>query len=94
MKLIFKRPHLHLQIQKLGNFVGFALIIIILVSLAFITWQNYNGWYQTLISTEVPEDKLQQKQERLRLTDFEAIKKNLDDKKNTGSEVKITDPFH
>ncbi|PIS40939.1 MAG: hypothetical protein COT26_00480 [Candidatus Kerfeldbacteria bacterium CG08_land_8_20_14_0_20_43_14] len=93
MKIKLKIPHFHLQLIKLSNIIAISLIVFSVISLVYIALSSYNSWYQPLISNSVPEEKLQQKQEKLKLNELQDINLKLDNKKGLADKVTIINPF-
>lgn len=93
MKIKLKVPHFHLQLIKLSNIVGISLIVFSFISLGYIAISSYNNWYEPLISNSVPEEKLQQKQEKLKLNELQDINSKLNSKKDLADKVTTLNPF-
>lgn len=76
----FALPHLHLTINRLTKVVAWSLGMLSIALLIGLLWFSYTTWFAPMNDTNIPEDKLSQKRELLRVKDFEAAKTKLEAK--------------
>jgi hypothetical protein len=93
MNLKLKTPHFHLEIIKLGNLIGIILIVFSILAIGYTAFYSYKNLYKPLITTEVPEDKLQQKQEKIKTSELNDVKTKIDEKKAETSKIQVINPF-
>lgn len=85
-KVHLKLPHLHLTIQRLTRVVAWSLAGLVFVLVLTLGWFSYTAWYVPMHDETIPEDKLSQKREQLRVKDFEDARTQLEAKqKITGA---------
>ena len=93
MKIKLKIPHFHLELTKLANITVLVVLVIVLGALTYLSLFSFNNWYKPITSNLVPEEKLQQKQEKLKLKEFQEVKNKLQEKKTNVSKIQIKSPF-
>lgn len=91
-KLQLKLPHFHLSISRLTTFVAWFLWIFVIGIVGLLAWYNLTQWYGPLHEMNIPEEKLTQKREQLRVKDFDEARKQLETKKNP-TEPLVENPF-
>lgn len=73
-------PHLHLSLERLTRITGWGLAGLAVILTVVLVWFSYSGWYEPLRVAEIPEDKLSQKREQVRVKDFENARSALESK--------------
>jgi hypothetical protein len=77
-KLTFHKPTLELTvISKHG---GKILLFLLFVGIFLSLWFGYVQWYVPIQSTDFPQDKLTQKQEKINVKSFEEVQQKWQEK--------------
>ncbi|MFA6587774.1 MAG: light-harvesting protein [Patescibacteria group bacterium] len=93
MKIKLKFFHFHLELARLANIIAIIVLVTVLGALIHLSLYSYNNWYKPISSNQVPEEKLQQKQEKLKLSEFQTVKNKLQEKKDNVSKIQIKNPL-
>lgn len=91
-KLSLQKFHIRIDIERLPTltlYVALGLAVLCLAGAALFTYQHV---YVPYTSSTVPEEKLTQKQDKLNVKDFEAVRAALDAKQRDVPTVTV-DPF-
>jgi len=86
-KVTLHLPRLHLVLTRLTMLVAWALAGLSLALVASLALYSLTQWYNPLRATEIPEEKLTQNRDQLRVKDLEAVRAQLELKQ------KPTGPF-
>lgn len=91
-KIALHLPHLHLSLGRLTIYVSWGLIVFSAMMIAIVTWYSLEQWYRPLQETTVPEEKLTQKREQVRVKDFEDARTLLEAKQKP-TDTLVKNPF-
>ncbi len=91
-KLSLHLPHLHLSLNRLTKLVTWVLLGFSVVMLAAVAWFSLSQWYQPLQDRSIPEEKLTQKREQLRVKDFDDARTKLEAKQKPTDRL-VEQPF-
>ena len=85
-------PHLHLTLTRLTNIVAWVAIGFSGLMAVLLVWYSLAQWYRPLQDTSIPEDKLTQKREQIRLKDFDDARSTLEAKQKATNDTTLN-PF-
>jgi hypothetical protein len=80
-KLTFHKPSI--ELTTFTHWGGRLLMTLLFVGILLSLWFGYVQWYIPSQSTDFPQDKLTQKQERINVTSFENVQQKWQEKQKT-----------
>lgn len=92
-KLDLKKIRIHLDIERLPTLTLYASLGIAAICLLGSAWFTYKNVYIPYTNNTVPEEKLNQKQDKLNIKDFDNVRVKLDAKQKSPSNPITLDPF-
>jgi hypothetical protein len=92
-KLSLQNFHFRINIERLPTLSLYTSIGLTVVCLAGAILFTYKHVYVPYTSTNVPEEKLTQKQDKLNVKDFDAVRAALDAKQQGNPSAISVDPF-
>ncbi|MEK7518860.1 MAG: hypothetical protein AAB549_02970 [Patescibacteria group bacterium] len=92
-KISLKKIHFHIDIERVPTLTLYAALSCTIVFLLGAAWFSYRNVYVPYMNNTIPEEKLDQKQDKLNVKDFSDVRAKLEAKQKSTPNAAAVDPF-
>lgn len=92
-KLSLKKIHFHIDIERVPTLTLYAALGLAIACLLGAAWFSYRNVYVPYMNNTIPEEKLNQKQDKLNVKGFNDVRAKLEAKQKGTPNAAAVDPF-